>query len=275
MVRGVFVFCRGGAVIIVVFMGTELILLVNFEAFRENLFSVVSMLGGTPGGGLSRFPSGSLASMTGLPYAGENYALFNSLYNSCEVAEALDFFGCRKMPFVVPELPEVRTGLSSVLESSGLGVKNNYTAMALAADQDYRFDPSACEVGEEESDLWASAAWFGFGGEEPMPESYRAFARYLLYRHENRLFVLQEEGRALCCGLLHNSRMACGLYYFATLPQFRRRGLARRLMNSLASAAFESHSLFILLATEEGLPFYRDFGFETMNEIPIRSLSDL
>ena len=270
-----FLFTEARAVIIIVFVETELILLVNFEAFRENLFSVVSMLGGTPGGGLSRFPSGSLAAMTGLPYAGENYALFNSLANGCEVAEALDFFGCRNVPFVVPELPEVQLKLAPVLESNGLCVKSNYTAMALDAEAGYVFDPAAGEVGEAECDMWAEAAWFGFGGEAPMPESYRDFARYLLFRHENRLFVLQEEGRALCCGLLHNSRMACGLYYFATLPQFRRRGLARRLMNSLAAAAAESHRLFILLATEEGLPFYRDFGFAAMRDIPLRSLSDI
>ena len=246
--------------------------MVNFEAFRENLFSTIAMLGGNPGGRMSRFPSGSVAAMTGLPYAGENYALFNSRANVCEVAETLDFFGCRGIPFVAPVLPEARERISPVLDSNGLGIKNHYTAMMLAASDKFLPDPYVFEADEESLEKWADTAWYGFGGEAKTPDAYYDFTRYLMGRCENRLFLLEEQGKSVCCGLLHNSRMACGLYYFATLPEFRRMGFARRLMNSLACAAFETHSLFVLLATEEGLPFYRSFGFEEMAEIPIRSL---
>ena len=78
----------------------------ELEAFRENFYSTAAMLGGNSGGYMSFMPSGSLVAMTGLPYAGENYAIFNSDATHCEVAEAIDIFALRNIPFTPPSFPK-------------------------------------------------------------------------------------------------------------------------------------------------------------------------
>ncbi len=245
----------------------------ELDIFKENFFSTMMMLGKNPAGSLTVLPSGSLVSMSGLPSEDDNYVLFNSLTTQCEVKKSLDLFNKQKVPFVAPEFPDLGEQLPSMLESLGLHITNNYTAMYLSNKKKYVLDTSVVEITSfSEAETWAIASWMGFEGKTPVSESYVDFTKYLISRKENKLFILKDKGIAVCSGLLCYSKQACGLYYFSTLPEYRRLGFANRLMNTLAVVAFTSHNIFVLLATEEGVPFYKNFGFTSLGNIPIRAL---
>ncbi|NLV82897.1 MAG: GNAT family N-acetyltransferase [Synergistaceae bacterium] len=246
----------------------------ELDIFKENFFSTMMMLGKNPAGSLTVLPSGSLVSMSGLPSEDDNYVLFNSLTTQCEVKKSLDLFNKQKVPFVAPEFPDLGEQLPKMLESLGLHTTNNYTAMYLSdKNKTYVSDTSCVEITSlSEAETWAIASWMGFEGKTPVSESYVDFTKYLISRRENKLFILKDKGIAVCSGLLCYSNRACGLYSFSTLPEYRRRGFAKLLMNSMAAVAFRSHNIFVLLATEEGVPFYENFGFLSLANIPIRTL---
>jgi GNAT superfamily N-acetyltransferase len=244
-----------------------------FDAFFENLFSFASMIGGN--GRTLLFPSGSLAAASGLPYAGENYAIFVPGARIEEISSTLCFFKEMRLPFTVPQFKHMTSEFVGALETCGLAVRQNYTAMALRASafDNAKADASFARVGEEDIAAWADTVWEGFGGTPPTPALYSSFARYLCETHSNRLFLLKADSRPASCALLHSSALACGLYYFATVPRYRRRGVARSHMSALAGFSARLCDKLVLLATEEGLPFYNDFGFTSVADIPMRSLS--
>lgn len=244
--------------------------------FTGNLFSFARMLGAWHGGGALSGPSGSLAASSGLPYAGENYLLLKPGATVFEAERLISFFSARELPFVVPELPGTPDKLVSALETGGILPVRTYTAMII--EQSRRAGSAEplmklVGAGTDAADEWGRAAWMGFDGGAEVPEDYLSLARHLAGCRENALYLLEEAGRALACGLLHKAGDACGLYYFATLPEFRRRGFARRLMEGLAGEAARGGREMVLLATPEGLPFYLDFGFKRLSEITIRSAS--
>lgn len=245
----------------------------DLNVFKENFSSMLLMLGQNPAGCLTILPSGSLISMSGLLSEDDNYALFSPSSSESEVKKSLNLFQEYNVPFVVPHFPEYGEQLTKTLESFGLQRTHTYTAMYLNNKREYLPDSDVVEiVDSSESEAWATASWKGFDDDAPLSESYIDFTKHLINCRENVLFILKYNGVAVCSGLLHNSESSCGLYYFSTLPKYRRQGFARRLMNSLAAKAFDSHNILVLLATEEGLPFYKNFGFTAIEKIPIRSL---
>ncbi|MCE5202134.1 MAG: GNAT family N-acetyltransferase [Synergistaceae bacterium] len=246
----------------------------KLDAFTENLFSFANMIGGN--GQVLELLSGSLAAATGLPYAGENYAIFTPRATVDELSKVLDFFKEKELPFVVPQLYDFSPSFSASLDSAGLSVRRRYTAMSLnpAVAGEWERDNDIVSVSDEMVSDWASTVWEGFGGDISVPDEYCLFADYLNRQRDNRLFLLMTEDRPASAALLHSSASACGLYYFATLPAFRRRGLARRHMKELVQQARQFSDEFVLLATEEGLPFYIDFGFTALADVPMRSISD-
>ena len=76
--------------------------------FTENFTSALRMLGKTPGGGILELRRGAGAYATGMPFAGENYALFDNCSSGEEALRVLDFFEDRKLPFISMQLPELK-----------------------------------------------------------------------------------------------------------------------------------------------------------------------
>lgn len=241
--------------------------------FKENFYSTVMMLGNLPGGKLQILPSGSFISLSGIPSEDDNYLVFNPSTNQEEIDDALLFLKNSETPFIAPEIYDCDLNFSNMLESSGLNKKHSYTAMSLEKRKEHISDVSVIEIkNASEAEIWAGASWAGFGENTPVAKNYITFTEKLINCKKNKLYVLKHCDVAVSSGLLHNSESSCGLYYFSTLPKYRRQGFARRLMNSLAAKAFDSHNILVLLATEEGLPFYKNFGFTAIEKIPIRSL---
>lgn len=241
--------------------------------FTENLFSFARMLGAKLGGGTLSGPSGSVAASTGLPYAGENYLLLKPNATAFEAERLIGFFAARELPFIAPELPGTPARLVTVLEENGLLPVRTYTAMSIDPRREADSREPMMKRVSGGADEWGRAVWEGFDGGSEVPGDYLALAGHLASCRDNALYLLEDGARALACGLLHRAENSCGLYYFATLPEARRRGYAKRLMKGLAGEAAREGREMVLLATPEGLPFYLDFGFRELALITIRSAS--
>lgn len=244
------------------------------EEFEENFFSAALMLSENKGGGCLELESGSLAAATGLPFAGENYVLLTPSAKENEIDALIKFLDDSSLPFLVPLFP-LAADKSETLSARGMFLKHCYTAMVLD-EQSYNDNFTKYGYSEKGESLFkahdfAQAAWFGFDGEIPVFEGYYDFAEHLLNHRKNELFLLWEEELAASCGLLHKSNLAHGVYYFATRPALRRKQLAFRLMNIMAERAFQEKKPLVLLATEEGLPFYLKFGFKAISKVPVFS----
>ena len=241
--------------------------------FKENFLSTVTMLGNLPGGRLQILPSGSLISLSGIPSEDDNYLVFNPSTNQEEIDDALLFLKNSETPFIAPEIYDCDLNFSNMLESSGLNKKHSYTAMSLEKRKEHISDVSVIEIkNASEAEIWAGASWAGFGENTPVAKNYITFTEKLINCKKNKLYVLKHCDVAVSSGLIHYSEKACGLYYFSTLPEFRRQGFAHCLMDTLASVAFRTYENFVLLATEQGEPFYKRFGFESLYTVPIRTL---
>ena len=244
--------------------------------FLDNFYSALRMLGRNPGGGALELRSGAGVFSTGLPFAGENYALFDPSSSAEELCGVLDFYEERNLPFIALQLPKLQGKLALELERRRIFHRATYLAMSignLPAKMDG--DPLVKKIYvNNEAEKWAEAAWTGFEGELPVPRAYVEFSQYLLRCPDNSLFVLEKEGIPLCSALLHSTEKSCGLYYFATRPETRREGLAARLMDSLREYASGHSEAMVLLATEMGAKMYKKYGFRELLEVPVFSASD-
>lgn len=250
--------------------------MLEIQNFIENFTSALRMLGKTPEGGILDLLHGAGAFATGMPFAGENYALFNSCSSEEEVSKILDFFTEKEFPYISMQLPELKNEIRKALESRGLSIRAEYLAMSISCSSSGREPDPFVKIVSEKSDekRWVEAVWTGFNGELPVPENYSNFAAYLSSKPENHLYYLEKEGVPLCSALLHSTDETCGLYYFATRPEARRQGLAARLMDTLIDLASLYSEDLVLLATEIGAKMYRNYGFKDLLKVPILSGSD-
>ena len=244
--------------------------------FLDNFYSALRMLGGNPGGSVLELRQGAGAFSTGLPFAGENYAIFDTSPAPEELCGVLDLYEKRDLPFIALQLPILQEELASELERRRIFRRATYLAMSIRnfpAKTDK--DPLVKKVcTDREAERWAEAAWTGFEGELPVPRAYAVFSRYLFRCPANSLFFLEREGHPLCSALLHSTEKSSGLYYFATIPSARRQGLAARFMDSLREYASRYSGEMVLLATEMGAKMYKSYGFRELLEVPVFSASD-
>ena len=241
--------------------------------FCDNFISALRMLGRTPGGGSLELRRGVGAFATGMPFAGENYALFDSTTSKKEISEVLDFFIDRNLPFVSLQLPELENDVSKELERKGIRLSAEYLAMSFKIPSSEEKQAPCVKIASDRlgTEKWAEAVWTGFEGKLPVPENYRNFVGYLRSCPDNQLYFLEENGVPLCSAMLHSTENTCGLYYFATRPEARRRGLAAKLMDSLRLTASHHSESLVLLATEMGAKMYKNYGFEELLRVPILS----
>ena len=243
--------------------------------FDKNFFSFARMLGGAPGGGLLPLGGASLAAASGQPHAGENYALLARGAEAGDVERAASFFAGRSAQFVTPWLPQTPQAVARALEERGIERRKIYTSMYLPVEAERgQGSPETVAVTAEESARWGEAAWYAFGGEAgEAAKAYVPFGEYLARHPKNRAFAIEEQGRFVSTALIHETGEAYGLYFFATVPECRRHGLAAKLMDGVTAALPEKKPL-VLLATEAGLPFYINYGFKIIDKVPVYSASD-
>ena len=201
----------------------------------------------------------------------ENWVYFPERVKDIEtVKKAMTFFGERGETFMWP----VYDGGSEILEASGLLHAGHLEAMSLDPERSVkdRVNPSITfrKISRETSWQWTECAWaaFAYGGGEPSGD-YLALGEALCNDDDMSLYVAELEGHDVGAFLVTDEAELIGVYYFATKPEFRRKGVAASMMNEICRLS--GGRKIVLQATPSGVPFYRAFGFEDLGAIEVYS----
>lgn len=225
-----------------------------------------------------------LLSDNGVDSAYENYALISPYFApeqaeaTAAVMEALRFFAKRERAHLWPIFPGVSPNFTALLDKLGIKRDSVFYSMdkALEPGQNMLTDDSTTVKTEDDSDAheWADAVWYGFDSNEAAPASFVSFAKRASKHKDIILTALRSTEpphEMTATGMLTLTRDEAGIYYIATHPDFRRRGFAAKVMNSLFSHAQKlGYAKVCLLATPDGRDFYKRIGFVEREEVEIR-----
>lgn len=257
----------------------------GFDAVLDNLEFFLTRLRGLSCCRSAGLPGGGFCLFTGSDSASENWVFRRGAAPDEEaVYAALRFFeacaaGEGAAPFIWP-LPEG----GGVLPRFGLPERGRLLAMSRGC-----LDPAASADGgnpevsfvpvsdEADAERWAEAMWKGFGAGPGAPGNLRVLVRGMRADGALKLVTARIEDRDAGTFLLASapSSSAAGVYYFAVLPGYRRRGVATAMMAEILRIARRGGKRQVLLqATPSGVPFYRAAGFGALGEIPLFSASD-
>lgn len=203
----------------------------------------------------------------------ENWIYYPGRVREIEtVKTAMNFFAQRGETFMWP----VYDGGCEVLESAGLLNAGHLEAMKLnpektattLANSSVTITPV---TSTELAQRWARLEWsaFEYGGCEPTRE-YEALVEAFLNDRENfEMFIAELDGSDAGAFMITKEPELTGVYYFATVPEFRRKGVAAAMMNEICRRS--QGKKIVLQATPSGRPFYGAFGFEDVGKIEVYS----
>ena len=189
------------------------------------------------------------------------------------VNEVIRFFRERNISFLWP----VYDGGKKILENAGLLYAGDLTAMTfdskfadtLHMNHDVTFELITSADG---ANRFASNVWLGFDGSaDTMPENYCKLMEGLSEDQENLcMYIAKYCGEDAGTFLVTNEPELMGVYYFSTLPIFRRMGIARAMMNEICRLS--SGKRIVLQSTPSGVFFYRSYGFDELFKIAVYSI---
>ena len=120
---------------------------------------------------------------------------------------------------------------------------------------------------KDQSDLsvWADISFRGFQMPERAREQYNKFV--LSFQRGNKeaqkLFLAYIDKKPVATSLLFMDKDTAGIYYVATLPEYRNRGMGYYVTLAAMRAAKDAgHNNIILQATPVGAKVYRRIGFQ-------------
>ena len=245
----------------------------------------------------SRFANGNPALLLfdgGTDSAYENYALLAPDELSLEgkafsdlsgmLDEGFRFFAETGRSHIWPLFPGVPGETGEMLVARGARLEDVFHGMILDLDS---WKPLATERERSESSqvvvvcpaeaaAWADTTWFGFDSDEAPPDTFIRFVAGLSTREG--VFLAASEAstepnaapRFSATGMMFLSEESAGLYYIATRPDFRRRGLAALVAQHLLRIAQVAGCReACLLATPQGRPLYEALGFQVVCPVPI------
>ena len=205
--------------------------------------------------------------------------------NPDEISRAVDFFAAENREFVMPIYSEHDESGLEFLSEYDLQHAGNLLAMSFAcsskksSELDSRLE---FEIARDNSDLgiWLETSLLGFGVASSelglFSDGYANLLEAFRNNPGNLLPVIAREkisGEYLGSFLIASSENLTGIYYFSVLPEHRRKGVARAMMNFALKISGESGKI-LLQATPSGIPFYRSFGFRDLFEIELYSNGD-
>lgn len=201
----------------------------------------------------------------------ENWICFPGRVNDVEaVRKAAEFFRERNEFFLWP----VFDGGNEILSEGGLIQSEELRAMTLASDSPVliRGNDSVtfkAVTSREDSMRWAKCAWLGFAYEGGEPtEDYFVFAENLMSCKNFALYIAVLDGGDSGAFLtVNDDEGMTGVYYFAVIPEMRRKGIAASMMNEIRRLSRGKN--IVLQATLAGVPFYSAYGFKDLGRIDI------
>jgi GNAT superfamily N-acetyltransferase len=220
---------------------------------------------------------------TGVDIPDQNYALRTAEGNAEEmIRNSLHFFRKEKIPFTWWLAPGSKdTVLRRVLENSGLIERCSPPAMGLSLETLTETHPLpgtlTLHVVRTPSDAreWARSSLRGFGSDLRNEERFSAFSTGIVtkpFGASFRLLTLRAEGNPAVTALLSITDRVGGIYYFSTLPAFRRRGLGLLLLReTLKEARRSGCSTVTLQASPMGFPLYKNAGFVGCGRFTVHS----
>jgi GNAT superfamily N-acetyltransferase len=222
------------------------------------------------------FGEEGFALATGTNAASENWAFFPSrAIDEQKVKKVCSFFGGLGLPFIWPLFPEAAQS-RRILEESGMRSPGELLVMSRSqfqAENNYAPCSLTFEINKE-TDIWAQTAWAAFDSPPGAPDSFVGLARGLR-NSEGFFLILAKRGDfPVGTALLTLGGGNAGLYYFATLPEERRKGVGEAMLNEAARLAVKhGRRVITLQATPSGAPFYESRGFEPLFKLPLYSFS--
>ena len=221
-----------------------------------------------------------LALATGTDAASENWAFFppcaSRAIDEKVVKQVCCFFADLELPFIWPLFPEAAAE-GRVLEESGMFARGELLAMERAifpTEKDSSLASLTFEINKE-PDIWAETTWMAFGSPPGAPGSFMDLARGLRDSKGFCLVLAKKGDLPVGTFMLTLSGGSAGIYYFATLPQERKKGVGDAMLHEIARLAFEMGcSILTLQATPIGAPFYASRGFEPLFRLPVYSFSE-
>ena len=229
----------------------------------------------------------------GTDSAYENYALLmpeavDSHRCTDLLEEGFRFFERAGRPHIWPLFPGLPDETGGELAARGASLQDVFYGMTI----DLRDRPLLDGTGPDgelparivchgEAEAWADAVWYGFDSDEAPPDGFRRFACGASCL--DGIVFAATDAPALpgvpfgfsATGMMFLGGGSAGLYYIATRPAFRQRGLAARVVLRLLQAAGDSgEQTACLLATPQGRPLYAKLGFEEVCRVPIYAVGE-
>jgi GNAT superfamily N-acetyltransferase len=134
---------------------------------------------------------------------------------------------------------------------------------------------------KEDAVLWAETAWRAFGSPSGAPAPFVGLAQEIFA--EAGFLLMTAHRNAVPAGTFMLASCGpdtgIGVYYFATLPEERGKGVGSAMMDKILRIASEGTSgfpalgLVVLQATPAGARFYASRGFDALFPIPLHSLT--
>ncbi|NLB83223.1 MAG: GNAT family N-acetyltransferase [Synergistaceae bacterium] len=239
---------------------------------EENFSGTLRLLGMLPTSRME-FRDGSLCVSTGVSIADQNF-VWGCLEEDLEsgILRAVSFFQQERVPFTWWISPFTNfQDLRKALARKGLKERCTPPAMALdliSQNSSAELPPSVTvrvASSLEDARTWARCSLKGFSSGSEHERTFSAFAEGFLrvsIGQSFRLLTLLYEKSPAATALISFIEETAGLYFFSTVPAFRRKGLGRMLLSRcIEEARSAGCSLMTLQASPDGYPLYLGAGF--------------
>jgi GNAT superfamily N-acetyltransferase len=233
----------------------------------ENLFETFRVLARTAPRGEIRESDGLLLVATGAPVAMFNIAyVTHPLANpKSAVADAIEFFDARGLPFVLRVAEGVDSNTELAATSAGLNFTDAIPGMVL---EDIGPRGTFLEHITIERVHGSNVAEHthvvadSFGMPREIADMF--VSEKLGDEHDFELYVGYHHDRPVASSALATSHRVAGIYNVGTIPEYRNRGLGEAMTwHAIRQGALAGCLVASLQASQMGEPIYRRMGFRT------------
>ena len=210
--------------------------------------------------------------------AGMNYATFNgiidpdenSVHSDEEINKAIEFFASRKLPFMW------WTGAKN-LEQKGFGFGGVLTGVAVDISQGFSQEkPSSpqleIKIATSDAELQLFSALFKDLFNLPIPtESLFAWTQAITNQDEQVCFLAYLNGTPVGIASLSTGPSTAGIWNLATVPEYRKRGVASALVSRAmleAETRHYKHVMAILMPKGMASGLFTKLGFREVCTFP-------